>query len=226
MTETDPVTPAIHNLLPVSLSTEGLRTATGAVGDPTALKIPEPAELSSLQQESYQLQASFAAQLGFPVASLSTDDKLSILIYGVTRYSDVVDQKHTFRYGVAIRVLLEIYSAQLDGDLALPMIAAKAQLGVVSAGAQLLLYGYTGEVAGTLPSWQSFDVDSYADYLRSISALQKQVLTDTEHIKPVLLASTLAAELRPDGGRNGRLDLDVHGERRHSWWPRPSGKEG
>lgn len=225
MTQTDPVTPTIQNLLPVSLSTEGLKTAAGAVNG-TALKPPEPNELSSLQQESYQLQAGFAAQLGFPVASLSTDDKLSIMIFGVTRYSDVVDQKHTFRYGVAIRVLLEIYSEQLDGDLTLPMIAAKAQIGAVSASAQLLLYGYTGDVADTLPSWQSFDVDSYADYLRSISALQKQVLRDTDHIKPVLLSSTLAAELHPSGGRNGHLDLDVHRERLHSWWSRPVTKEG
>jgi hypothetical protein len=71
MTQTS-TTPTIQDLLPVSLSIQGLKTATGTGSDGTELKIPDATELSSLHQESYQLQASFAAHLGFPVASLST----------------------------------------------------------------------------------------------------------------------------------------------------------
>ena len=193
-------------LLPVSMSAAGLTAAAApagqeSVGGPDQDQIPQDgSSLANLQQESYQLEASFAAKLGFPVATMSTDDKLKVMLYGLTRYRDVVHQKHTYRYGVAIRVLLEIYNDEVDGDLTLPAVAAKAQLGVVSASAQLLLYGYTGDLSDTLPNWQSFDVNSYADYLKSVSALQVKVFGDPSKMRPVLLSSSLAATLRPAKG--------------------------
>ena len=203
------------DLLPVSISAEGLKTVTGIPGAvPGAIPgVPEDgSQLPILQQESYQMQASLAAKLGFPIASMSTDDKLIVMLYGVTRHADVVDNGHTYRYGAAIRVLLEIYSEELDGDLTLPVVAAKAQLGAVSASAQLLVYGYVGDLAQELPSWQSFDVNSYADYLKAVSAVQRQVFRDTAKIRPVLLSSTLAWALRPPGAgepRAGHRDLQA-----------------
>ena len=110
-------------------------------------------------------------------------NKPIVMLHGVTRHADVVDNGHTDRYGAAIRVLLEIYSEELDGDLTLPVAAAKAQLGAVSASAQLLVHGYVGDLAQELPSWQSFDVNSYADYLKAVSAVQRQVLQDTADIR-------------------------------------------
>lgn len=193
-------------LMPVSMSAAGLTAAATpegeeSVGGPDQDQIPQDgSSLANLQQESYQLDASLAAALGFPVATMSTDDKLNVMLYGLTRYRDVVHKRHTYRYGVAIRVLLEIYDDQVGGDLTLPVIAAKAQLGVVSASAQLLLYGYTGDLSDTLPNWQSFDVNSYADYLKSVSALQGRVFGDPSKMRPVLLSSTLASTLRPAKG--------------------------
>ena len=139
----------------------------------------------------------------------------------VTRFADVVDDGRTYRYGVAIRVLLEIYSAELEGDLTLPVVAAKAELGAVSASAQLLVYGYTGNLTQELPSWQSFDVNSYADYLKSVSDLRSQVLKDTANIKPVLLSSTLAWKLGlPEEGapRAGQRTSWSLSARLHPWW--------
>ena len=67
-------------LLPVSMSAEGLRVAAKITS-----KMPEIPEdgskLPILQQESYQMQASVAAKLGFPIASLSTDDKLTVMLF-------------------------------------------------------------------------------------------------------------------------------------------------
>jgi len=211
-------------LMPVSMSAAGLTAAAApkgedSVGGPDQDQIPQDgSSLANLQQESYQLEASFAAKLGFPVTTMSTDDKLEVMLYGLTRYRDVVHKRHTYRYGVAIRVLLEIYDNQLDGDLTLPVVAAKAQLGVVSASAQLLLYGYTGDLSDTLPNWQSFDVDSYADYLKSVSVLQGKVFGDPSKMRPVLLSSTLASTLKPAKGttitRAGAIPAaDVHQHR-------------
>ena len=60
-------------------------------GGPDEDQIPQDgASLANLQQESYQLEAGFAAKLGFPVATMSTDDRLKVMLYGLTRYRDVV----------------------------------------------------------------------------------------------------------------------------------------
>jgi hypothetical protein len=98
---------------PVSMSAAGLTAAAPDSEDggsgPDEDQIPQDGtSLANLQQESYQLEAGFAAKLGFPVATMSTDDKLKVMLYGFTRYRDVVHKRHTYRYGVAIRVLLEI----------------------------------------------------------------------------------------------------------------------
>jgi hypothetical protein len=62
--------------------------------------------LPILLQESYQMQVSFAAKPGFPVAPISTDDKLIVMLHGVTRHADIVDHGHTYRYGVAAQLLV------------------------------------------------------------------------------------------------------------------------
>jgi hypothetical protein len=56
------------------------------------------------------MQASLAVKLGFPLSTVSSDDKLTVLLHGITRYADVVDDGHTYRFGVAVRVLLELSS--------------------------------------------------------------------------------------------------------------------
>ena len=87
-----------------------------------------------------------------------------------------------------------------------------------NTSAQLLLYGYTGDLSDTLPNWQSFDVTSYADYLKSVSALHGKVFGDPTKMRPVLLSSTLATTLKPAKGttitRAGAMPAsDVHEHR-------------
>jgi hypothetical protein len=118
-----------------------------------------------------------------------------VLLFGITRYSDVVWQQEVYRYGVSIRVLLEIFSDKLDFNLSLPTIAAKVELGVVRASSQLLIRGYAGDISASLPSWQSFDVDSYADYQKSVNELQHKILGDSANIRPELLSTTFAQKL-------------------------------
>ena len=76
-------------------------------------------------------------------------------------------------------------------------IAAQAQLRSISARAQLAVHGYSGDLSEELPVWESFNVDAYAGYMAAISAMQRKVLSDTENIKPVLIASTLASKVQP-----------------------------
>jgi hypothetical protein len=198
------------DLLPVNVSVAGLMGATDNKGQ-APVAPTDPALLSSLTQESYQLSGKLTAKLGFPIASLDTDNDFRVMLFGVMRYVDEIDEnQHTYRFGVAIRVLLEIFGASAKADLTLPVIAAHAELGMVSASAQLLIYGYAGDLATSLPNWQSFDVDSYADYLGKVNELQRKILGDTANIRPVLLSSTQASALKDPGD-----DFSRHGHRTH-----------
>src|SRR5664279_2708957 len=140
-----------HGLLPVNLTTGGLRTSVAraglsgaAAGEPDAtaqeaIQVPEASDLSMWEQENYQLTASAAGSLGFPLWSASTDDHVKIILFGISRYCDLSSGEHTFRYGVAIRVLLEILDVKGDAKLGLPAIAAQVELGDLQASSLLLV---------------------------------------------------------------------------------------
>jgi hypothetical protein len=96
------------------------------------------------------------------------------------------------------------------------MVAANVELGYATASSDLALRGYafTAQKPVTLPSWGSFDVDTYAGFQKAVDAIVATVLFDNENIKPVLLATdtppakdpTLTPPLeRPEYGVLGRL---------------------
>src|SRR5207253_2343062 len=112
-----------------------------------------------------------------------------------SRYSDVRLSGHVYRYGVAIRVLLEVLQSKDQAKLSLPAIAAQVELGLVQANSQLLVMGYVGSIGAQLPAWQEFDVTAFADYMAAVTKLQDLVFGDLANTRPVLLNSSLAADL-------------------------------
>jgi hypothetical protein len=61
---------------------------------------------------------------------------------------------------------------------------------MAEASSRLTVDGYTGDISDPMPSWQSFNVDTYAKYVESVSALAKQIFHDHAHMRPVLLNET------------------------------------
>jgi hypothetical protein len=73
------------------------------------------------------------------------------------------------------------------------VVAANVELENARASAQLMVRGYVGsDVGGLLPTWQSFGVDSCAQYMTAVSTLQKAILSDAANIQPELLATTVS----------------------------------
>ena len=72
------------------------------------------------------------------------------------------------------------------------------------------------DLGALLPTWQSFGVDSYAQYMAAVSTLQKTVMGDAANIQPELLATTVFSHQVAGPGRGGGLGLCAACDRRRS----------
>jgi hypothetical protein len=207
----------VNGIRPVNLSaTHVVGRAAKATGQPISVPTaPAVAELANWEQENYELTANGALTLGFPVASVRAGVKSQVLIFGTSRWKDVdSDDGHVYRYGVSLRVVVQIRDYKGDGSLTIPVVAAKVQLETAKATAGLVVRGYKGALQ--LPSWESFDMASYADYRSAVSEIQKTITSDEQNIEPELLATTAASAGVPAAGQGigvvWALDAISHGE--------------
>ena len=179
------------NLVPVNLSVADVHAMAGLPTDGDLPEVPAVSELSNWDQEVYSLDVSAATSLGFPVGNLSASYKRQALLFGSSRWRDVEKNGHSYRFGVALRGIVVISDIKGSGALTLPVVAAKVELEGARATAQLMVRGYKGsKLSDALPGWQTFGVDSYSQYMKSVSDIQKLVLDDEPSIVPELLATT------------------------------------
>ncbi|MGN6561475.1 MAG: hypothetical protein ACTHMU_02340 [Thermomicrobiales bacterium] len=186
------------SLMPVNFSAADAHASAGLAAD-LAVPVPPAADqLNNWAQESYSMEVSAAASLGFPVGNFATSAQHQALLFGVSRWKDVTAGGHSYRFGVALRVIIVVNEIKVDGALTLPVVAAKVELDGARATAQMLVRGYKGtQLAANLPAWQSFGVDSYAAYMKAVSDIQAIILADNAGIDPELLATTVVAPPLP-----------------------------
>ncbi len=188
-------------MIPVNMSVEDVLAAAGLAPGTPAPAAPDPTELDNWAQEAYSLSVNAAASLGFPVGNVTATFQRDALMFGASRWIDVVSGEHTYRFGVALRAIVVVSEIKGNGALTLPVVAAKVELEGARASAQLLVRGYKGNaMGGLLPAWQTFGVDSYGQYMTAISALQKQIMEDAGNIQPELLATSAVARKVPAPG--------------------------
>jgi hypothetical protein len=194
------------DLLPVNISEATVVSRATVLPGLTATRPqpPDVKDLSSWSQENYQLKVKAAAHLGFPVANLNAGLDSDLLIFGTSRWTDVDSgDGHVYRFGVSLRVLVEVMSVDGKIDLTLPAIAANVQLGRAQASAQLVVRGYNSSTLGKLlPPWQAFTVDSYSQYMSAISEIQQAVMQSDANIVPQLLATTLVGPSLPSSAQS------------------------
>jgi hypothetical protein len=185
-------------LAPVNLSVGDAHAAANLGIDAEVPQPPSADELSNWSQEAYSLDVSTATTLGFPLGNLGATYKRQALMFGVSRWKDVAANGNTYRFGTALRAVIVVSSVQGTLNLTLPVVAAKVELDGAKATAQLLIRGYKGKsLAGELPSWQTFGVDAYAQYMKSVSDIQQLIMEDEANIVPELLATTLLSSSVP-----------------------------
>jgi hypothetical protein len=183
------------DLVPVNLSVEDVHAAAGMGPDAEIPQPPSAEELDNWAQEAYSLDVSAATNLGFPVGNLSAGFRRQALMFGSSRWKDVATKDgHSYRFGVALRAVIVVSDIKGQGALTLPVVAAKVEIEGARATAQLLVRGYKGKQLGeALPAWQSFGVDSYAQYMKSVSEIQKIILEDEGNVESELLATSVSA---------------------------------
>jgi hypothetical protein len=95
----------------------------------------------------------------------------------------------------------DIVISDIKGSLGLtlPVVAAKVELEGAPATAQLFVRGYKGDdLADLLPSWQTFGENSYAQYMKAVSDMQKKIMADNgKNIQPELVATTVLSSTVP-----------------------------
>jgi hypothetical protein len=205
----------VAELLPVNISEATVVARASAVTGVSATlpAVPAVADLASWSQENYQLSVKAAAHLGFPIATSSDDVRRDLLIFGTSRWTDVDSgDGHVYRFGISLRVLVQVQSVEAELDLTLPAVAASVQLGRAQASAQLIVRGYNSSTLGKLlPPWQSFTVDSYSQYMAAISAIQQEIMNNDGSIVPQLLATTVAAPTLPSSAQSVGTVLALRG---------------
>jgi hypothetical protein len=194
------------SLMPLNFSAADAYASAGLAADLAVPTPPTVDQLNNWSQESYSLEVSAAASLGFPVGNFATSAQRQALLFGVSRWKDVTSGGHSYRFGVALKVVIVVNEIKSDGALTLPVVAAKVELDGARATAQMLVRGYKGsQLAASLPAWQSFGVDSYAAYMKAVSDIQAIILADEAGIDPELLATTVVAPPLPSTAAAGAL---------------------
>src|SRR5690348_17242526 len=131
--------------------------SSAGVGDVAGAALPDAPgadQLRDWSQESYDLDVNIAASLGFAVGQLSGSFSRRVLVFESSRSTEVTGQGHTYRYGVALRVVVEAVDVKADGALTLPVVAAKVELEGARATSRLAVRGYRGDDLGPLlPEW-------------------------------------------------------------------------
>lgn len=191
----------MSKMTPVNMSVADVHAAAGLAPGTEMPTVPDAGELDNWTQEAYSLSVSAAADLGFPVGNISATFQRDALMFGSSRWKDVVSGEQTYRFGVGLRALIVVSDIKGSGALTLPVVAAKVELEGARASAQLIVRGYKGSTLGELlPAWQSFGVDSYGQYMTAISSMQKAIMEDAANIEPELLATTVLSPKVPTPG--------------------------
>jgi hypothetical protein len=175
---------------PVSAATP--EPVSGQVKDEEAQPLPAGKDLPDWAQYQFTLEASRAAKLGFPVGSVgaSTSDRVMI-----REFSRSIQRKHAnpdreVRYGVALRLVVEVANLEADAKFDLAWLAAQVELNNKSASARLDISGFVDEQIGDLLppiGHDQFNVDSYVKMMQSLTDIQKLIASKPDGIVPAAL---------------------------------------
>ncbi len=180
---------------------QGLRSVLGDVvlGDVVAPTQGRPAiaehDLTSWEIYEDQLSYHGALEMDLPVAKVDAKLDRRVLIRDVMRYATVDVDGVEQDYGVAIRLVVTVAAETLDAALTIPIVAANAELGRLSAAARLRVIGFrSNKVGDLLPDFATLDVGNYGKYTASTDAIRGYISKNADAIVPVLLRTAS----RPD----------------------------
>jgi hypothetical protein len=150
---------------------------------------PDVSELSEVQSRSYSLTSDMAGKLKIQVAELSASRSSSVSVLEWSKHKDIQqDDGSIHRWGCAARFCVSVNKMQGQGSMALPFLAAEAQLGKIEAQWTMQLRGVSGEKIEKLVLPPSpLDVETYVVANQAMSQIAATFHDDTTVLKPMFL---------------------------------------
>jgi hypothetical protein len=168
-------------------------------GTKAASTAPAGVELNHISSELYSLQGRASIEASGWGAKGNLTEQSWLVIHEAAHYREVDlsdkdppikrgDQRVVRqRFGVSLRLVVEVSDLKFEFNLSLPLIAAAADANLCEAHASLLIMGYKGDLAAQLPKPQRLTGETIDSYLTGVSKLQDVVFKTREDYDPVLL---------------------------------------
>lgn len=145
-------------------------------------------DLTTWQIIDDQLSVDAAAEAGFGVVSLEGSTQGRVIVRDVSMSTRRTIDGRECDVGCGLRLVVKVTAAELKGDLTLPVVAAKAQLSLLSASAEMSVKGLADPGAfDKLPSFAQLDVDGFSKYTESADIIRKHIADHPERVRPEIL---------------------------------------
>jgi len=145
-----------------------------------------------------QLTTRAALKIGLPVASAAAGFMSTVVVRDFRWYCSTTDGELVREYGTSVRIVITAWEAKLEGNLTLPSLAAKAQLGAVQSSSHISILGFRDPAVGRLlPAFSTLGVDSYSDFMKATDAARVYISDHSGAVDPVLLR-----ESKPDASED------------------------
>lgn len=143
-------------------------------------------DLASERMRQRTLTTQAAVSLGIPLGTLSAEGRSEHFVLEHSRTAECSAPDGTrVLYGVAVRLVVEFTTTDVDVKAGLPSIAAAVELGYTRANVTLDVIGYPpGVPAEFILDWEPISVDSYAKILDKVNGLRRHVFADTANLRP------------------------------------------
>lgn len=150
--------------------------------------LPGRDELDTWEIADDQLSYSAAVKMSLPVFTVDSKFQSRVLVRDVRRFARREVNGVLGEYGVAIRLVITVFALNLESTLTLPVVAAQAELNMVSAHAKMTVLGFRdSKVGDLLPSFEKLDIEGLQEYTQSVDKIRSYISRNGEAVFPTLL---------------------------------------
>lgn len=153
-----------------------------------AAAIPGRDELDTWEIADDQLSYSAALKMNLPVFTVDSSFQSRVLVRDVRRYARREVDGVVGEYGVAVRLVITVFALELEGALTVPVVAAQAELNLVSAHAKMTVLGFRDSKVGELlPSFEKLDIEGLQKYTQAADKIRSYISRNEAAVFPTLL---------------------------------------
>ncbi|WP_146076525.1 hypothetical protein [Rathayibacter sp. AY1A7] len=157
-----------------------------------AQQSPPNLVLSDWNSWDTSISVSAAVKIGLPPFEIDTKLKSKVILREIRRSCDIDNNGTTERWGLAIRLAITVQSTESEASISLPIIAAKAQLGILSARASITILGFDDDaVLDLLPNFSEMNTETYGKYTSATDVIKKYISKHPLQVVPTKLATIL-----------------------------------